>query len=53
MKMILVFVNGELYKTISYRTKTLAKKNLAIFKKLGILNPLTGEHIADATFELI
>lgn len=53
MKTILVFVNNELYKQISYKSKRAAKGNYLIFQKNGILNPLNGEKIENAKFELI
>ena len=52
-KSILVFIDGVFYKQIGYRTKFLAKKNYAIFKKYGIMNPNDGLPINGATFELL
>jgi len=52
MKMILIFVDGELYKELRYRTKALAIGNYRIFKKHGVLNH-NGEVIHNAIIELL
>lgn len=51
--MILVFLNGELLKSIQYRTKTEAWKQYKLFKRMGILSGETGLQINGATFEII
>ncbi len=53
MKTIFVFVNGELYKQISYDTQKIARSHLRHFKLHGICDPNTGLTIANATFEMI
>ena len=53
MKMVLVFVDGELYRQIPYKTKAMAKRNYSHFLKYGITDPSTGEVVKNATFELL
>lgn len=54
MKSILVFyANGELYSQINYRSHSEAKKQLKIFKKMGIVDFITGNVIPECKFELI
>lgn len=52
MKMILVFVNGDLIKMIHYKTKRIAKRHYKNFIKNGICNSY-GEVILNAKIELI
>jgi len=53
MKMILVFLDGELIRQIKYKTKLAAKQNYRHFKKHGIVDPDTGLTIENATFQII
>ena len=53
MKTVLVFLNGELVRQISYRTKKIARGNYNHFKANGILDPSSGTIIKNAHFELI
>ena len=53
MKRILVFKNGVLFKNILYKTKSLAKKHLVLYRKHGMLDPETGFIVPDLTFELL
>ena len=53
MKTIIVFLNGEVLKYVTYRTKLEAKRQLASFKKHGILGGYMGELIVGAEFELV
>lgn len=52
MKMILVFLNGELFRSIQYRTKIEAKGNYRIFIKHGYADQ-NGNKLPGTTFELI
>jgi len=53
MKMILIFLNGELLRSIPYKTKKEAWKQYKLFKRMGILSGETGLSITGATFEII
>lgn len=53
LKTVMVFKDGELFKQIPYKTKTLAQKNYKHFKKNGIVDPDTGNKVENATFELL
>lgn len=53
MKTILVFQNEELINQIGYKTKKVAKKQYSHFAKNGILNPINGNKIENAKFELL
>ncbi len=54
MKTVLVFSpQGEFFKSIQYKTKKDALGNFRIFKKFGMIDPMTGEKINGLTFELI
>lgn len=53
MKTIIVFKGGEFLKLIKYPSKKLAKANLNVFKKHGIIDPNTGELIPNTQFEII
>ena len=53
MKNILVFQNGCFFKSISYKNKTIAKKQYSLFKKFGMIDNASGEIINNLTFELI
>ena len=50
---ILVFVNGELYRQIVYKTKRETRQNYSHFMKNGITDYMTGKKIKNATFELL
>lgn len=53
MKMILVFLNGELLRSIYYSSKREAWRQYKLFKSKGILSRETGLPIEGATFEII
>lgn len=53
MKIIIVFVNKVMIKSIEYKTKREAISNYRHFKKHGMIDPNTGLIIKDAVFELL
>ena len=53
MKSVFVFMNGELQKQITYKTKTQAKKEYSLFLKHGICDSHTGVKVKKASFELL
>lgn len=53
MKLILIFLNGELLRSISYTSKREAWRQYKLFKRKGILSGETGLPIKGATFEII
>lgn len=53
LKTVLVFQSDELINQITYKTKKDAKKQYSHFVKNGILNPIDGNKIENAKFELL
>lgn len=53
MNTVLMFKDGDLFKQITYRNKTMAKNNYKIFLKYGFMDYMTGDKIENLTFELI
>lgn len=53
MKTILIFLNGELLRSMNYNSKREAWKQYKLFKTRGILSGETGLCITGASFEII
>lgn len=53
MKTVLVFVDGELYRQITYKTKSDTIKNYNHFLRNGMIDSFTGSRIKNATFEIL